>query len=126
MSGSCTCGTRITTTFRPRATEEFREHGGKGHYKTVWAEVLAVPLIFAGPGVPRGHVVDEPVGLADVAPTILALAGVPEAQMEGASLVGLLHGGPVTPRPIVSVLYDPGTPRKAVPPTKAIPSALRA
>jgi arylsulfatase A-like enzyme len=100
--------------------DEFREHGGKGHYKTVFAEVLAVPLILAGPGVPRGRVVDAPVGLADVAPTILALAGVPGAEMDGESLVGRMRGEAGTPRPVVSVLYDPGTRSKPVPPPKAM------
>lgn len=100
--------------------DEFREHGGKGHLKTVFTEVLAVPLILAGPGVPRGRVVEAPVGLADVAPTMLALAGVPGADMDGESLVARMRGDAEPPRPVVSVLYDPGSRSKTVPVTKAM------
>jgi arylsulfatase A-like enzyme len=56
--------------------EAFGEHGDIGHGQSLHAEVTRVPLIFAGPGVPRGVVIDTTVRLLDVAPTILALAGV--------------------------------------------------
>ena len=57
--------------------EEFFEHGGKGHRRTLYDEVVLVPLLVRWPGrVPAGLVVREMAGLADVAPTILALAGV--------------------------------------------------
>lgn len=50
-------------------------------------ELLRVPLVLAGPGVPRRGRVEEPVELVDVAPTVLLLAGaaVPSG-MEGRSL----------------------------------------
>jgi arylsulfatase A-like enzyme len=56
--------------------EEFFEHGFPGHARTQYQEVLAIPLILSGPGVPRGRRIAEPVGLVDVFPTVLALAGV--------------------------------------------------
>jgi arylsulfatase A-like enzyme len=37
--------------------------------------LLRVPLILRGPGVDAGRVVDDPVGLIDVAPTLLSRAG---------------------------------------------------
>jgi arylsulfatase A-like enzyme len=51
--------------------EEFQEHGGLLHGRTQFEELLRVPLILAGPGVPRGVVVEQPVGLIDLLPTIL-------------------------------------------------------
>ncbi len=57
--------------------DEFFEHGKKGHRRTLYDEVLLVPLIMRLPGrIPAGKVVTEQVRLLDVAPTLLALAGV--------------------------------------------------
>ncbi len=70
--------------------EEFGEHGGTFHGTTVYEEQLHVPLIVEGQGIdPRA--VDVPVSLVDIAPTLVAGAGVAVAQgMEGRDL------GPVT------------------------------
>jgi arylsulfatase A-like enzyme len=57
--------------------EEFQEHGGLLHGRTQYQELLAVPLILRGPGIPRGRVVAEPVSLVDLVPTILAVLGLP-------------------------------------------------
>ncbi|MFQ5513094.1 MAG: sulfatase [Myxococcota bacterium] len=54
--------------------EEFWEHGGFEHGHSVYEELLHVPLIVAGLGIPPGRVV-APVSLVDLAPTLLALAG---------------------------------------------------
>lgn len=60
--------------------EEFFEHGQKGHRNNLYDESLLVPLILHYPnGVPAGRVVDAQVRLMDVAPTVLALAGVEPA-----------------------------------------------
>ncbi len=56
--------------------EEFFEHGSVLHGRTFYQEVIAVPLIVRGPGVPSGVRVGEPVASIDVAPTILASVGV--------------------------------------------------
>ena len=57
--------------------EEFFEHGQKGHAKTLYEEVLRVPLVVRYPRrIAAGRRVAEPVRLMDVAPTILGLAGV--------------------------------------------------
>jgi arylsulfatase A-like enzyme len=57
--------------------EEFLEHGSWEHQKTLYEEVVRIPLIVAGGGVaPR--VEKAPTSLLDVAPTILAWAGLPE------------------------------------------------
>ena len=59
--------------------EEFQEHGGLLHGRTQYQEVLSIPLILAGPGLPEGAVVDQPVHAIDVAPTLLAALGVRSA-----------------------------------------------
>lgn len=73
--------------------EEFKEHGGHYHGSTLYEEQVRVPLIFAAPGLTR-RVVHSPVGLVDVAPTLLRLVGVePPASMRGADLRPLLYAG---------------------------------
>jgi len=71
--------------------EEFLDHGRLGHTKTLYDEVVGVPLIVRQPGVQPG-VVDEPVALLDVVPTILEAVGLP--------IPPDLEGSPLgTPRP---------------------------
>lgn len=52
--------------------EESFEHGGVLHGKTQYQEVVKVPLILRGPGIPKGRRVAAPVSLLDVMPTLLA------------------------------------------------------
>lgn len=67
--------------------EEFVDHGGLGHEHTLYQELVHVPLILAGPGVPSGGVIGENVSLVDVAPTVLEAVGVePPLPMDGISL----------------------------------------
>jgi arylsulfatase A-like enzyme len=56
--------------------EEFLEHGGFGHGKTMFQEVLNIPLIIAGPGIGPG-ISDGLACQMDILPTILALTGSP-------------------------------------------------
>ncbi|HVZ37285.1 MAG TPA: sulfatase [Polyangiaceae bacterium] len=73
--------------------EEFKDHGGCDHIHSLYHELVRVPLIFAGPRVPLGRVVEAPVSLLDVAPTILELLYLPsEPRMEGESLIPAMHG----------------------------------
>ena len=50
---------------------------GVGHGHTMYQELLRVPVLLAGPGVPRGRVDHCPASLADLAPTLLARLGEP-------------------------------------------------
>jgi len=71
--------------------EEFFEHGRFGHGKTLYDEVIHVPLVIAGPGVPAGQARDEPAMLADIAPTLAKLVGIaPDPSWVGHDL---LHPG---------------------------------
>lgn len=74
--------------------EAFGEHSTFEHTKTVYDELLHVPLIIHGPGIaPRR--VDEHVGLIDVGPTILDIFGLPTpGTFMGQSLVPVLEGQP--------------------------------
>jgi arylsulfatase A-like enzyme len=64
--------------------EEFQEHGGWWHGKTLYEEQIRVPLIVKYPGNPRaGTVTTDLAQSLDIAPTILDVADleVPEAMM---------------------------------------------
>jgi arylsulfatase A-like enzyme len=92
--------------------EEFYEHGFWGHGPTPYEEVLRVPLVFYGAGVPPGRRLDPPVGLVDLMPTLLELAGVPAPDgAMGRSFAGMLRGEAPPPgweqRPIFSEAWLP-------------------
>jgi arylsulfatase A-like enzyme len=73
--------------------EEFGEHGGIGHEETLHVEALHVPMIVHVPGT-GARVVETPVGLVDLVPTILELLGLaPDEPPDGRSFAALLRGG---------------------------------
>jgi arylsulfatase A-like enzyme len=92
--------------------EEFHDHGQMFHGQSLYGELLRVPLIFWRPGrVPRGLKIDDPVGLIDVMPTVLEMAGLPvPREAQGRSLRPLLTAGGKsggaasgwTPRPVIA------------------------
>jgi arylsulfatase A-like enzyme len=55
--------------------EELFDHGLATHAQSVYRELTAVPLVLAGPGVPRGERVAVPVSSLHLAPTLARLAG---------------------------------------------------
>jgi len=55
--------------------EEFMEHGDLGHLNKLYDELLHVPLIIAGPDLPRERIENQ-VSHVDLAPTIIDLAGL--------------------------------------------------
>jgi arylsulfatase A-like enzyme len=72
--------------------EEFFEHGQKGHAKTLYDEVLRVPLVVRYPRrIAFGRRVGAQVRLMDVAPTILGLARVPAPDGFGGDVLALEH-----------------------------------
>jgi arylsulfatase A-like enzyme len=83
--------------------EAFGEHETYQHTKTLYEELLRVPLLVRGPALaPR--TIDEHVGLVDLGPTLLDLFGaVTPGTFEGQSLVPLLTGrGAVLDRPLLA------------------------
>jgi arylsulfatase A-like enzyme len=68
--------------------EEMLEHGGTEHAKTVYQELVHVPLAVRVPGRSAARRTD-PVRLVDVLPTVLQAAGVPAAaRLSGTDLFG--------------------------------------
>ncbi len=76
--------------------EAFGERGRVGwHSLTLFEEMLSVPLILRGPGVPAGLRVGASVSLIDVAPTLLDLVGIgAPGAYRGRSLVPVFDGVP--------------------------------
>jgi arylsulfatase A-like enzyme len=73
--------------------EEFGDHGYMGHGAHIPDQVQRVPLMFHGPGVPRGRRIEEPVSHIDIMPTILDLAEVERSpQVDGQSFIDMLQG----------------------------------
>jgi choline-sulfatase len=73
--------------------EMLGEHGEMTHGLLLNRAARRVPLILAGPDVPPGRVSDCLVRTVDVAPTLLALAGVaPAAGLDGRSLLSVSAG----------------------------------
>jgi len=83
--------------------EEFQDHGGWDHGRTLYAEVVDVPLLVhssaAGRGAmaagaqERGRHVTEPVSTLDVLPTLRDAAGLPAGEAEqGVSLLPVIAG----------------------------------
>jgi arylsulfatase A-like enzyme len=67
--------------------EEFLEHGSWEHQKTLYEEVVRVPLLLRGPGVPVRREAAQ-ASVIDVAPTILDWAGLPiPPSVQGRSLL---------------------------------------
>jgi arylsulfatase A-like enzyme len=80
--------------------EEFRDHGGQFHGTTLYQELVHVPLLVAVPG-GDARVLDQPVSLTDLAPTLLDLVGVTSpSSMDGQSFAGLLTDEPWMSRPL--------------------------
>jgi arylsulfatase A-like enzyme len=73
--------------------EEFADHGGIQHGRTLYDELLRVPFIVVGPGITPGSVVESPVSLVSLWPTLSQLAGpAPPLKADGPGLIDLLRG----------------------------------
>ena len=63
--------------------EEFGERGSWGHAHTLYPEQLRVPLVVSGARAPSAGVVQQVVGLEDIAPTLAGLVGAELAAGDG-------------------------------------------
>lgn len=78
----------------------FGEHGYRYHGQHLFNDQVHVPLMVVGPGLPSKDV-HTPVALLDVAPTVLALAGVAvPPEMRGVSLLPFAHDEPPPRGPV--------------------------
>jgi arylsulfatase A-like enzyme len=81
--------------------EAFGEHGLKGHNKPLYDVMVHVPLMIEYPGV-KPRVIDTPVSLMDVGPTVLDVFGAPTpGYWMAESLVPLLLGEPPKPNRVI-------------------------
>jgi arylsulfatase A-like enzyme len=111
--------------------EEFKEHGSVGHGRSLYEEVIRVPLIIAGPDAAApearsagaGRRIATPVSGIDILPTLIDLAGLerPPARLAGISLAPELRGeaadrsrSAAPDRPLVSETVRLNTYRKAL------------
>ncbi len=90
--------------------EGLGEHGELTHGVFLYQTTMQVPLLIWSPGrVPQDTVIDDPVGLVDLAPTVAGLAGAQGlGELDGADLRRLLAGGPPPARrPIYGESFIP-------------------
>lgn len=65
---------------------------GMWNKSTLYREATHVPMVVAGPGVPENHLCHTHVNLIDVAPTVLANAGLPpDKALPGRDLLEIAH-----------------------------------
>lgn len=95
--------------------EAFLEHGFVAHGANVHHEVLNVPLIVVGPGVPAGRRVRAPVPMIDLMPTLLELVGVePGGREMGRSQAAVVLGGPEPENAGLRAIYGEAWATRAV------------
>jgi len=90
--------------------QEFWEHGGFMHGRSLHDEVLRVPMIVIPPAgrddLPRGEIIADQVRLEDVVPTLLEIVDaepVALRKLDGTSLLPLFTStDPRTPRPVLA------------------------
>jgi arylsulfatase A-like enzyme len=85
--------------------EAWGEHNKELFHGTdLYDEQMRVPLVIAVPG-QKARVIDDPVALVDVGPTLLDMVGMtPPESMRGRSLLPLIEGKPRATAPIFSEL----------------------
>ncbi|HED66626.1 MAG TPA: tetratricopeptide repeat protein [Planctomycetes bacterium] len=72
--------------------EGLGDHHETEHAYLLNEEVLRVPWILAGPGVPAGLRIDTLVSMEDFEPTVMELLGIENSGVQGRSLVPALRG----------------------------------
>jgi arylsulfatase A-like enzyme/Flp pilus assembly protein TadD len=73
--------------------EGLGDHSESRHGYLLYQSTVHVPLLFVGPRVPSGRRVAAPVESVDIAPTVLAWAGLaPESGADGVSLLTAFDG----------------------------------
>lgn len=90
--------------------------GARGFWakNTLYEESAGIPLILAGPNVPEGRVVTDPVSLVDVFPTVLECVGIDASKSDpdlpGASLLAGAEEGAMPERTVLSEYHATSSP----------------
>jgi arylsulfatase A-like enzyme len=80
--------------------EEFLDHGGWTHGRTVYRELLHIPVAIRVPGRPARRIEDVVSGV-DLVPTLLEALGIPApTTFQGRSLLPLIEGRRLAPQPV--------------------------
>jgi arylsulfatase A-like enzyme len=86
--------------------EEFLEHGRLGHSKSLYDELLRVPLVMVGPGIETGRVAEQVQG-TDLFPTVAALLGLEAPPgLAGRDLLGRREARPAISETVRGVAPD--------------------
>ncbi len=64
----------------------FGEHGLMSHGNDLYRELIHVPLIIVGPGLPAGTVVERPASIMWLAPTLVSLTGASRQTFPGPAM----------------------------------------
>jgi arylsulfatase A-like enzyme len=89
--------------------ESLGEHQTTGHGHNLYQPSLHVPFGLVGPGIPPGRRLDAPVELLDLAPTLLAYAGLPPGpKMLGRNLLPAIQGRAELTRQLIYFETYPG------------------
>jgi arylsulfatase len=99
--------------------EEFMDHAGLGHRRSLHNELVQVPFIVVRAGdVPAGKRVSQPISTVDLLATIVDVAGGDlVAQTEGTSgrsVAPLWRGEPLPPHPALSATHKGGLLQESV------------
>ncbi|MEE2645363.1 MAG: sulfatase-like hydrolase/transferase [Myxococcota bacterium] len=80
--------------------DEFREHAHRFHGRSLYDEMVHVPLILKLPGQP-GRVIEAPISHRDLAPTLVELLGLPaERTFSGKSWASAISGEVMPDHPV--------------------------
>lgn len=88
--------------------EEFLDHGCVDHMKTVYNELIHVPLLVHLPGMSGGTRIPDLVSHVDVMPTLLDLLRIPAPKgIQGISLLPRMRGDTMNERPVYAETHMP-------------------
>ncbi len=98
--------------------EEFQDHDGFGHGRSYYQELLHVPLIMSGPGIPTGLEVEQVVTTTDLMATLKGLLGLSQWRPEqGSGFMAAMRGEELTHQPLFfdsAIHFDTNNCRDAV------------
>jgi arylsulfatase A-like enzyme len=105
--------------------ELFGEHDLTGHARSMYKDVLHVPLMVRyPPDVPRGARIARAVSLRDLAATITSLAGIDRGEIPGVSLVNAWRDSAVALSPTLAEVRQLPNPQGDYPSAKGALKAL--
>jgi arylsulfatase A-like enzyme len=94
--------------------DEFGEHGRFSH-RSVYDGIIRIPLILTGPGIRPGTIVRGQVGLEDLAPTIIEMAGLNRVEaFRGESLMPFINGKAGVNKSVISTTVPPTLPKQLI------------